>query len=227
MRSYTSLLNSPQNFSNLPWLSTARHKSPNPSAWHSRPCMIWLLLKIYFLSWAHIGHSSHIKLPFLRPYGRLPYWSKYALPFSVGGLPIPNPLMSNLARWCTFPNESGRDICLFGAVHGSTISPLCHQQWTHNLSEKYTLTDFPGGPMVKSPLPMQGTGVRSLVWENPTCHGATQPVHNYWSPCLEPVLHNNRSHFNEKPAHHNQEQPSLTTTRESPRAGKKTQCCQK
>ena len=29
-------------------------------------------------------------------------------------------------------------------------------------------------------LPMQGTGVRALVWEDPTCRGATGPVsHNY------------------------------------------------
>ena len=29
-------------------------------------------------------------------------------------------------------------------------------------------------------LPMQGTWVRSLVWEVPTCHEATKPVrHNY------------------------------------------------
>ena len=29
-------------------------------------------------------------------------------------------------------------------------------------------------------LPMQGTWVRALVWEDPTCHGATKPVrHNY------------------------------------------------
>ena len=29
-------------------------------------------------------------------------------------------------------------------------------------------------------LPMQGTRVRSLVWEDPTCRGATRPVsHNY------------------------------------------------
>ena len=30
-------------------------------------------------------------------------------------------------------------------------------------------------------LPMQGTRVRALVRENPTCHGATKPVrHNYY-----------------------------------------------
>ena len=29
-------------------------------------------------------------------------------------------------------------------------------------------------------LPMQGTRVRALVWEDPTCHGATRPVsHKY------------------------------------------------
>ena len=29
-------------------------------------------------------------------------------------------------------------------------------------------------------LPMQGTRVRALVWEDPTCHGATKPVrHDY------------------------------------------------
>ena len=31
-------------------------------------------------------------------------------------------------------------------------------------------------------LPMQGTQVRALVWEDPTCRGATRPVsHNYWA----------------------------------------------
>ena len=29
-------------------------------------------------------------------------------------------------------------------------------------------------------LPVQGTGVRALVWKDPTCRGATKPVrHNY------------------------------------------------
>ena len=55
-------------------------------------------------------------------------------------------------------------------------------------------------------LPMQGTWVRALVWEDPTCCGATKPVHhNYWACALEPVLHNKRSHRNEKPAHCNKE----------------------
>ena len=74
---------------------------------------------------------------------------------------------------------------------------------------------------------MQGTRVRCLVREDPTCRRATKPVchnnwacaleptsHNYWACApqllkparLEPVLRNKRSHHNEKPAHRNKEQ---------------------
>ena len=63
-------------------------------------------------------------------------------------------------------------------------------------------------------LPVQGTWVRALVWEDPTCRAATKPVsHNYWArvpqllkpACLESVLHNKRSHRDEKPVHCNKE----------------------
>ena len=74
-------------------------------------------------------------------------------------------------------------------------------------------------------LPMQGTWVRALVWEDPTCRGATKPMrhnywawaleptsHNYWAhmpqllkpTCLEPELRNKRSHHSEKLEHHNE-----------------------
>ena len=69
-------------------------------------------------------------------------------------------------------------------------------------------------------LPMQRTRVWAVVWEDPTCRGATKPVHhNYWACALEPsshnywacvpqllkpvclelMLHNKRSHSNKKP----------------------------
>ena len=36
------------------------------------------------------------------------------------------------------------------------------------------------GQWLRVCLPMQGTRVRALVWEDPTCRGATRPVrHNY------------------------------------------------
>ena len=44
--------------------------------------------------------------------------------------------------------------------------------------------DFPGGPVVGICLPMKGTQVQSLVWEDSTCLGTTKPMcHNYLSPC--------------------------------------------
>ena len=65
-------------------------------------------------------------------------------------------------------------------------------------------------------LPVQGTWVRSLIWEDSTCHGATKPeCCNYWAHVLyspqfitteplrlETMLHNERSHHG-KPVYHN------------------------
>ena len=86
-------------------------------------------------------------------------------------------------------------------------------------------------------LPMQGTQVRALVQEDPTCRGTTKPVrHNYWAcalepvsynywacvlqllkpTCLEPVLCNKRSHHNESPR---------TTTMSSPRSPQLEKAC--
>ena len=40
-------------------------------------------------------------------------------------------------------------------------------------------------------LPMQGTRVRALVWEDPTCRGVAEPMrHNYWACALESASHN-------------------------------------
>ena len=43
---------------------------------------------------------------------------------------------------------------------------------------------------------MQGTRVRALAQEDPTCRRATKPVrHNYWACALEPVSHNYWGHM--------------------------------
>ena len=77
---------------------------------------------------------------------------------------------------------------------------------------------------LRSHLPPQGTQVRSLVWEDPTCLRMTKCMHhnywgsyalehmslNYWAHmlqvlgpmCWEPKLHK-KSHCHEKPTHHN------------------------
>ena len=81
-------------------------------------------------------------------------------------------------------------------------------------------------------LPMQGTRVRALVWEDPTYRGATRPVrHNYWAYALEPVLRSKRSHCNEKPV--NRKEKSMHRNEDWPRslqlesAATKTQWSQK
>ena len=66
--------------------------------------------------------------------------------------------------------------------------------------EYKTILDFAGGPVVC--MPMQGTRVGSLIQEDLTCHGATEPRHQSFSACaLEPVLCDKRSHRNKKLAH--------------------------
>ena len=53
---------------------------------------------------------------------------------------------------------------------------------------------------------MQGTWVRALIREDPTCRGATKPVsQNYEPALLEPMLRNKRIHHNEKPTHRKEE----------------------
>ena len=77
-------------------------------------------------------------------------------------------------------------------------------------------------------LPVQGTRVRALVWEDPTCRGATKPVSHTTEPaCLEPVLRNGRGRDGERPAHRDEEWPPLSATGESPRTEMKTQHSQK
>ena len=77
-------------------------------------------------------------------------------------------------------------------------------------------------------LAMQGTPVRSLVQEDPTCDGATEPVHQQSgarepqllslsaditeSKCLGTMLSNKRSHCNKKLVHTTREECPLATT---------------
>ena len=77
-------------------------------------------------------------------------------------------------------------------------------------------------------LPMQGTRVRALVWEDPTCRGATRPVsHSYWACAYGACAPNKRGRDSERPAHRDEGWPLLAATRESPCAETKTQHSQK
>ena len=61
---------------------------------------------------------------------------------------------------------------------------------------------MPGGPVVKDP-PIQGHRFDS--WSREILHVAKQlsPLTATEPECLDPVLHKERSHRNEKPADHN------------------------
>ena len=97
-------------------------------------------------------------------------------------------------------------------------------------------------------LPVQGTRVRALVREDPTCRGATKPMrHNYWTCALEPVSRNYWARVPQllkptrlEPVLRNKGKPQqwearapqrrvapARQTRESPRAATKTQRSQK
>ena len=74
-------------------------------------------------------------------------------------------------------------------------------------------------------LPVQGTRVRSLVWEDPTCRGATRPMsHNYWACALEPTSHNYWSPRAHGPRAHALQQREATAMR-SPRNATKSNPC--
>ena len=109
-------------------------------------------------------------------------------------------LLSKQVSW----DASPRHIVLFYYVQKSKVRTPLVAQW------------------LRIHLPMQGTRVRALVWEDPTCHRTTKPVrHNYWACALEPASHNyracvpqllkpvrlepvlrsKRSHRSEKPVH--------------------------
>ena len=98
--------------------------------------------------------------------------------------------------------------------------------WLQSILQSYSNQNSMGASLVaqwlRIRLPMQGTRVQALVWEDPTCHGATKPTTT--EPAhLEPVLRNKRGCDSERPAHRDEEWPPLATTRESPRTETKTQ----
>ena len=91
---------------------------------------------------------------------------------------------------------------------------------------------FPGGTEVKN-LPANagnrglspGPGRSHMPGSNEACAPQLLSLRSRASKpqllkptCLEPMLHNKRSHRNERPAHHNEEWAPLAATRKSPRA---------
>ena len=81
-----------------------------------------------------------------------------------------------------FPENSGTEAIYWG-------SKLTHS--SGNIRFKKEWGTSPVAQWLRIRLPMQGTWVRALVGEDPTCCRATKCMcHNYWACTLEPTSHN-------------------------------------
>ena len=107
------------------------------------------------------------------------------------------------------PSEiTGKRICK--KLNGSWLIWIKHSRTMWNTKFKHFLvsvrSSWVNSPMVQwlgIRLPMHGTWVRSLVWEDSTCHGATKPTHhNYWACALKPMNHNYWSSHTTEPENH-------------------------
>ena len=86
------------------------------------------------------------------------------------------------------PESRVRTVCRLPPQDGMQSPMCCEESAHHPLGKKKKNLkrlpdsanqntehwDFPGGPLVRKPPAYAGTRVRSLVWEDPTCGGATK-----------------------------------------------------
>ena len=70
----------------------------------------------------------------------------------------------------------GNDFNTIFQINKYALNTNCALFWKSNKKYRASLV----AQWLRICLPMQGTWVRALVWEDPTCRGATRPVsHNY------------------------------------------------
>ena len=144
------------------------------------------------------------------------------------------PMMSLSSRIPSSSREDSTGFPFLGAVHSDLYwckYGILKCNFLHTWIFRGTIKSiYSGASLVaqwlRISLPTQGTRVRALAREEPTCRGATKPMdHNHWACILEPASHNDwarvpqllkptrlepmlcnkRSHRNEKPAHCNEE----------------------
>ena len=113
-----------------------------------------------------------------------------------------------LKFWFSFFSNHFLEAVFQSSIHSAWF--LCSQlEWKNGFAADLFLWDKGERTslvvqQLRIRLPMQGTQVQSLVWEDPTCCGVTKPVHhNTWASVLEPMSHNSWSPCALEPAHHN------------------------
>ena len=116
-----------------------------------------------FISCTRREHPLDLSVPYTLP--RVPFsffFSHYSL--SLSSLTHP---MASLKIY----------LYIYIYIYISLYISVC--QWLVTLFRlRNSFEGFPGCAEVKNRLPMQGTRVRALVREDPTCCGATKPVHH-------------------------------------------------
>ena len=113
-------------------------------------------------------------------------------------------------------NKAERETLLFlDRIHCYLMTYETEAQPDHGLLKDESVWTSLAAQWIRICLPMQGTWVQPLDQEDSPGLGAIKPMgHNYWASalgacmpqrlkpsCLEPLLHNKRSHHNEKPSH--------------------------
>ena len=101
---------------------------------------------------------------------------------------INNSSLNNLPFWPKGWTQNPSHI-IIGQWRMGTMCPSCATPWPgqKKVDKEASLVV----QWLRIRLPIQGTWVRALVQEDPTCCGATKPVHhNYWACALEPTSHN-------------------------------------
>ena len=112
-------------------------------------------------------------------------------------------------------------------LHFWLVCKWCWCCWSRDHSLRSAVRASLVAQWLRIRLPRQGTRVRALVREDPTCRGATKPMrHTYRACALEPMRHNYWACVPRTRAPQ-QEKPPLAATRESLRTATKTQRSQK
>ena len=128
------------------------------------------------VTWVHLSH-----LPKLKAEGEYVYGERKGM----GEGFWENQPECSLASWVSTHTSQKTHLCYRRVI--ITTEATSHLYMN---TSKHKIRASLVAQWLRIRLPMQGTRVRALVQEDPTCCGATKLVcHNYWACALEPISH--------------------------------------